>query len=77
MHFFLIPTSIWAAIQESCAVGIEAGINLSDHLITAYRAHGYTYTRGVPVKEIMAELTGEMNNLVVGSHLPWCWLCHS
>jgi len=29
-----------------------------DHVITAYRAHGYTYTRGVPVKEIMAELTG-------------------
>lgn len=39
-------------------MGIEAAINLSDHLITAYRAHGYTYTRGVSVKEIMAELTG-------------------
>lgn len=39
-------------------MGIEAGINPTDHLITAYRAHGYTYTRGVSVKEIMAELTG-------------------
>lgn len=39
-------------------MGIEAAINPTDHLITAYRAHGYTYTRGVSVKEIMAELTG-------------------
>lgn len=45
--------------QEACAAGIEAAINPSDHLITAYRAHGYTYTRGVSVKEILAELTGE------------------
>lgn len=45
--------------QEACAAGIEAAINPSDHLITAYRAHGYTYTRGVPIKEILAELTGE------------------
>ncbi len=42
-------------------MGIEAGINLSDHLITAYRAHGYTLTRGGTVREIMAELTGENN----------------
>uniref|UniRef100_A0A672PNN1 Pyruvate dehydrogenase E1 component subunit alpha, testis-specific form, mitochondrial n=1 Tax=Sinocyclocheilus grahami TaxID=75366 RepID=A0A672PNN1_SINGR len=41
--------------QGACAVGIEAGISPMDHLITAYRAHGYTYTRGVSVKEIMAE----------------------
>lgn len=40
-------------------MGIEAGINPTDHLITAYRAHGYTFTRGVSVREIMAELTGE------------------
>ncbi|XP_062335948.1 pyruvate dehydrogenase E1 component subunit alpha, mitochondrial-like isoform X5 [Osmerus eperlanus] len=52
--------------QEACAVGIEAGINLSDHLITAYRAHGYTYTRGVPVKEIMAELTGRKGGVAKG-----------
>ncbi|CAB1349880.1 unnamed protein product [Coregonus sp. 'balchen'] len=44
--------------QEACAMGIEAGINPTDHLITAYRAHGYTFTRGVSVREIMAELTG-------------------
>ncbi|CAG5998530.1 unnamed protein product, partial [Menidia menidia] len=37
-----------AANQEACAAGIEAAITPSDHLITAYRAHGYTFTRGVP-----------------------------
>lgn len=52
--------------QEACAVGIEAGINLSDHLITAYRAHGYTYTRGVSVKAIMAELTGRRGGVAKG-----------
>lgn len=44
--------------QEACCVGLEAAINRTDHLITAYRAHGFTYTRGIPVREILAELTG-------------------
>ncbi|KAM9332202.1 pyruvate dehydrogenase E1 subunit alpha 1a [Pholidichthys leucotaenia] len=52
--------------QEACAVGIEASINLSDHLITAYRAHGYTYTRGGTVKQIMAELTGRRGGIAKG-----------
>ncbi|MEQ2297699.1 Pyruvate dehydrogenase E1 component subunit alpha, somatic form, mitochondrial, partial [Ameca splendens] len=51
---------------EACAAGIEAAINPSDHLITAYRAHGYTYTRGVSVKEILAELTGRKGGVVKG-----------
>merc|ERR1712212_257720 len=44
--------------QEACAVGIEGGINLSDHLITSYRAHGWTFMRGVPVSQVLAELFG-------------------
>ncbi|XP_050953573.1 pyruvate dehydrogenase E1 subunit alpha 1b [Labeo rohita] len=52
--------------QEACAVGIEAGITPTDHLITAYRSHGYTYTRGVSVKEIMAELTGRRGGVAKG-----------
>ncbi|XP_033964692.1 pyruvate dehydrogenase E1 subunit alpha 1b isoform X1 [Pseudochaenichthys georgianus] len=52
--------------QEACAVGIESGINPSDHLITAYRAHGYTYTRGIAVKEILAELTGRRGGVAKG-----------
>ncbi|NP_001306747.1 pyruvate dehydrogenase E1 subunit alpha 1a [Cynoglossus semilaevis] len=52
--------------QEACAVGLEASINLSDHLITAYRAHGYTYTRGGKVKQIMSELTGRRGGIAKG-----------
>ncbi|XP_061876730.1 pyruvate dehydrogenase E1 subunit alpha 1b isoform X1 [Entelurus aequoreus] len=52
--------------QEACAVGIEAAINPTDHLITAYRAHGYTYTRGVSVKEILTELTGRKGGVAKG-----------
>ena len=29
-----------------------------DPVITAYRCHGWTHTRGVPIKNILAELTG-------------------
>uniref|UniRef100_A0A3Q2P062 Pyruvate dehydrogenase E1 subunit alpha 1b n=1 Tax=Fundulus heteroclitus TaxID=8078 RepID=A0A3Q2P062_FUNHE len=52
--------------QEACAAGIEAAINPSDHLITAYRAHGFTFTRGVPIKEILAELTGRKGGVAKG-----------
>uniref|UniRef100_A0A8C7TQJ8 Pyruvate dehydrogenase E1 component subunit alpha n=1 Tax=Oncorhynchus mykiss TaxID=8022 RepID=A0A8C7TQJ8_ONCMY len=52
--------------QEACAMGIEAGINPTDHLITAYRAHGYTFTRGVSVREILAELTGRRGGVAKG-----------
>ena len=45
--------------QEACAVGMEAAITKEDPVITAYRCHGWTYTRGIPVKNILAELTGE------------------
>lgn len=44
--------------QEACAVGMEAAIRKDDAVITAYRAHGWTYLRGVSVKGVLAELTG-------------------
>jgi len=37
---------------------MEAGIRRDDPVISAYRVHGLCYTRGVPVKEILAELMG-------------------
>uniref|UniRef100_A0AAV2L854 Pyruvate dehydrogenase E1 component subunit alpha n=1 Tax=Knipowitschia caucasica TaxID=637954 RepID=A0AAV2L854_KNICA len=52
--------------QEACAVGLEAAIERTDHLITAYRAHGFTYTRGVSVKQILAELTGRKGGVAKG-----------
>ncbi|XP_027493634.1 pyruvate dehydrogenase E1 component subunit alpha, somatic form, mitochondrial isoform X1 [Corapipo altera] len=52
--------------QEACCVGIEAAIQPTDHVITAYRAHGFTFTRGVPVREILAELTGRKGGCAKG-----------
>uniref|UniRef100_G3VST0 Pyruvate dehydrogenase E1 component subunit alpha n=2 Tax=Sarcophilus harrisii TaxID=9305 RepID=G3VST0_SARHA len=52
--------------QEACCVGIEAAINPSDHVITAYRAHGFTYARGLSVREILAELTGRRGGCAKG-----------
>ena len=37
---------------------MEAAVTKDDPVITAYRCHGWTHTRGIPVKNILAELTG-------------------
>ncbi|XP_062510198.1 pyruvate dehydrogenase E1 component subunit alpha, mitochondrial-like [Corticium candelabrum] len=52
--------------QEACCVGMEAAIRPDDPVITAYRAHGWAYTRGVPVHEILAELTGRIGGCAKG-----------
>ncbi|XP_076819241.1 pyruvate dehydrogenase E1 component subunit alpha, mitochondrial-like [Clavelina lepadiformis] len=44
--------------QEACCVGTEAALTPEDDVITAYRAHGWAYIRGVPVSSILAELFG-------------------
>ena len=44
---------------------MESVITKDDPVITAYRAHGWTYTRGVPPKEVLAELTGNINNYMI------------
>lgn len=45
--------------QEACAVGMEAAIRKDDAVITAYRAHGWAYIRGIPMDRVLSELTGE------------------
>ncbi|XP_062964736.1 pyruvate dehydrogenase E1 component subunit alpha, testis-specific form, mitochondrial isoform X1 [Cynocephalus volans] len=52
--------------QEACCVGLEAGINPSDHIITSYRAHGLSYSRGLSVRSILAELTGRRGGCAKG-----------
>ncbi|CAO3618451.1 unnamed protein product [Cunninghamella echinulata] len=44
--------------QEAVSVGMEAAIDDGDHIITAYRCHGFTYVRGGSIKSILAELMG-------------------
>ena len=38
--------------QEACAVGMEAAIRKDDPVITAYRAHGWTLTRGATMTQV-------------------------
>lgn len=52
--------------QEACAVGIMDTITPDDSVITAYRAHGWTYLKGRSVKQILAELTGRKGGCTQG-----------
>ncbi|RKO97163.1 hypothetical protein CXG81DRAFT_17676 [Caulochytrium protostelioides] len=44
--------------QEAVAAGMEAECNEGDAIITAYRCHGFTLTRGQSAMSILAELMG-------------------
>lgn len=44
--------------QEAVCVGLHAAMRPDDHLITAYRCHGYCYLMGVKVVNVLAELLG-------------------
>ncbi|XP_064472985.1 pyruvate dehydrogenase E1 component subunit alpha, mitochondrial-like [Ornithodoros turicata] len=52
--------------QEACAVGMEATLKKGDSVITAYRAHGWAYLRGVSVKGVLSELTGRREGCARG-----------
>lgn len=52
--------------QEACAVGIKASLRPQDSVITAYRAHGWTYVLGVPPLGVLAELTGRQSGCARG-----------
>ncbi|CAH8651558.1 unnamed protein product [Heterobilharzia americana] len=52
--------------QEAVAVGIEAALQPNDTIITAYRCHGFTMTRGVSVHRIVAELAGKKTGCTKG-----------
>ncbi|KAI0220891.1 alpha subunit of pyruvate dehydrogenase [Massospora cicadina] len=52
--------------QEAVASGIESAITKDDNIITAYRCHGYTHTRGGAIKSILAELLGRRDGISRG-----------
>ncbi len=45
--------------QEAIAVGTEAAIRKTDHVITTYRDHGFALARGTTARAVMAELFGK------------------
>lgn len=52
--------------QEAVAVGIEHAIERADHLITAYRCHGFAMMRGGTVRSIIGELLGRREGIAYG-----------
>lgn len=52
--------------QEAVAAGIEYGLTKQDHVITAYRCHGYAMMRGGSVKSIIGELLGKRDGIAHG-----------
>jgi len=52
--------------QEAVCVGMKAAMNEGDSVITAYRAHGWTYIMGVPLIGVLAELTGRKTGCAKG-----------
>ncbi|XP_052089954.1 pyruvate dehydrogenase E1 component subunit alpha, mitochondrial-like [Mytilus californianus] len=52
--------------QEACCVGMENSITPDDSVITAYRAHGWAYIRGISVHGVLAELIGKKTGCAQG-----------
>jgi len=52
--------------QEAICVGMEGALRKSDSVITSYRAHGWTYCRGVSAHAVLAELTGRKTGCSMG-----------
>jgi len=52
--------------QEACCVGMKASLRDYDAVITAYRAHGWTYIMGVDPVGVLSELTGRSTGCARG-----------
>ncbi len=52
--------------EEATVVGFCAGLEPDDYVYTNYREHGYAIARGIPAKEVMAELFGKETGVSKG-----------
>lgn len=51
---------------EASAVGIAGALSASDRLTTTHRGHGHMLAKGVPPKELMAEIFGRADGICGG-----------
>src|SRR4029077_6376200 len=52
--------------QEATGPGAISGLRDDDYVITTYRDHGQALARGIPAKNIMAELFGRIDGVSRG-----------
>ncbi len=52
--------------EEAVAVGACKALRADDHLLTAYRDHGWAIARGLDPRRVMAELLGKATGVVGG-----------
>lgn len=52
--------------EEAIAVGSCRAMRASDHLLTAYRDHGWAIARGLDPRRVMAEMLGKATGVVGG-----------
>lgn len=52
--------------EEAIAVGACAAMREDDHLLTAYRDHGWAIARGLEPRRVMAEMYGKATGVVGG-----------
>ncbi|MHB1375817.1 MAG: thiamine pyrophosphate-dependent dehydrogenase E1 component subunit alpha [Candidatus Humimicrobiaceae bacterium] len=52
--------------QEACAVGVCSALAEDDVIASTHRPHGHAIARGIPMKELMAELYGKTTGCCKG-----------
>ena len=52
--------------QEACAVGICAGLNDSDYIVSNHRGRGHYLAKGMALKPMMAEMLGKETGICGG-----------
>jgi len=67
----LLPGTIHASIgQEAVAVGVCANLRDDDLVFSNHRGHGHCIAKGLPIREMMAEMLGKKTGLCKGKGGP-------
>jgi pyruvate dehydrogenase E1 component alpha subunit len=52
--------------QEAVCVGIQHNLRATDYMISGYRSHTQAIAKGIPAREVMAELFGKRGGCTLG-----------